>query len=257
MATLKLVQVLITVFTNETNAKTLRDYIKGCIDKGSVADLFKDPKILTAFYASGTLAYEALRDAIIAHTNSPSVDNENIMKDKMALAVLWLRSYASQVQVISNASTNCTTREEAATNIGLSYLTAQKLDSTSKGKPETAAIMAKYLGDGVIEITITNGSTFEAEGLNIIAVGVPPVTEPATPNPVITLSNGQISVSCKVAVQMYAKTLVGKGGRGRNAKLSGMNIYPSYLVGLYSHNGNNNISDMSNIVLVTLITPTE
>ena len=38
MATLKLVGVLITVFTNETNAKTLRDYIKGCIDKGWISE---------------------------------------------------------------------------------------------------------------------------------------------------------------------------------------------------------------------------
>src|SRR5665213_2235494 len=252
MATLKLVPILITVFTNETNAKTLRDYIKNCIDKGSAADLFKDPKITTAFYALGTTAYTALRDAITAHDENNSTDNENIVKDKMALAVLWLRGYATQVQAISNLPLNCTTREEAATNIGLSNLTAQKLTSSSKGDPETAVITATYLGGGIIEIIITDGVTFEAGSINVVAVGVPPITDPATPNPVISLLNGQITVTSKVGVQMTTKSLLGKG---KKIKISGMNTCPSYLVGLYSQNGNKQISELSNIVLETLITP--
>ena len=252
MATLKLVMVLITVFTEETDAKTLRDYIKNCYDKGTVATLFKDPNITAAFYALGLIAYEALRDAITAHDLNQSEDNENIMKDKMALAVLWLRSYASQVQVISNLPANCTTREEAATNIGLSYLTAQKLSSSTKGQPETAVITAKYLGDGIIEVIIVNGISFNPSSINIIAVGVPPVTDPATPNPVITLNDGQVIVTCKVAVPMISKSLSGKG---KTQTLSGMNTCPSYLVALYSQNGAKLISFLSNIVLVTLITP--
>jgi len=253
MALLKLVTVIITIFTRETNHFKLRDYIKNCIATGSIADLFKDPKILAAFYAAGTFAYNALKGAIDVWELDQTEDNLKIVKDKMALAVIWLRGYASQVQVIANDPANCTTREEAATNIALSFLKAQKLTKTKKGNPDSPAFSAS-ITNGVINIKITNGPAYKPTTINFIAVPVPPVTVPATPLPVVTLdrANGQVSVASKVGIKTVTKSVSGKG---QSAKIANMNYSPSYNLYSYAMNGNKQISDLSAPILVTIIDP--
>jgi hypothetical protein len=206
MATLKLVLVLITKFTSERDQDKLKDYIWNCLLLGMAAPLYESPAILAAFYASGNDAYDALALANSNYDANVTPENLKIVKAKMALVVLWLRSYASQVQVIANLPANCTTREEAAINIGLSYLTAQKLTASKKGTPQIPSLTGKNIGIGTIEVAVTNTVDFNPSSINFIAVEVPetPVTIPPSPfipPAVVVLTAGQLTVSSTVAVQ--------------------------------------------------------
>ena len=253
MATLKLVTVLIGVFTKEKHGPTLRDYIQECIAIGSVSTLFLNPAITTAFYAAGTVAYGALALAITNYSNNITTENLKIVKAKMALVVVWLRSYAAQVQVIANLPINCTTRLEASNNILASYLTPAKLISTRKGNPDAPLFNAKFV-DGIIVVNITNGKTYHPASITIIAVAVPPVTVPATPNPTVTLvqSTATVSIVSKVGVHTISKSFSGKGTSG---KIAGATLSASYNLVAYAQNGNKQCSLLSAPVLVTIITP--
>jgi len=252
MATLKLVKVKITEFTDETNAEVLNQYLWDCLTDGMGSTLYGSPAILAAFYTAGNDAYDALALAITNYEDNQNPTNNGIVKDKMALVVLWLRGYASQVQVIANLPINCTTREEAATNIRLSHLTPQELASTAKGNPATPEFTAS-IANGVISIKITNIHTYKPTNIIFVVTAVPPVTTPATPNPVVVLdkANAQVSIVSKVAVQAVVKSISGKG---TSAKIANMNTSPSYNIQAYAQNGNKQISDLSAPVLVTIIT---
>ena len=252
MSIAKIVKVIITIFTTETNAEVLRDYLWDCLTMGMAAVLFENPHILTAFYTAGNDAYDALALAISNWETSPTTNNKNIVKDKMKLVVIWLRGYASQVQTIANDTTNTTTREEARTNIGLSFLTAQELTPAKKGNPATPEFTAS-ITNGVISINITNGPAYKPTNIIVVVTAVPPVTSPATPNPVVTLdkSNAQVSVTSKVAVQAVVKSISGKG---TSLKIANMNTSPSYNIQAYAQNGNKQISNLSAPVLVTIVT---
>src|ERR1017187_217238 len=143
MALLKLVAVVISIFTQEKNGPKLRDYLWNCLTDGMASILFSDPHILAAFYAAGNTAYEALALAITNFETNNSSGNRRIMNAKMALAIIWLRSYATQVQIISNLPANVVTRQDAADNITTSFLTPQKLVKTSKGDPEVPVIVGE------------------------------------------------------------------------------------------------------------------
>jgi len=252
MAALKLVAVLIGIFTREKDGPKVRDYLWNCLTDGMASTLFCDPHILAAFYAAGNTIYDALALAVTNYETNDSSGNHRIMKAKMALAIIWLRSYAAQVQVIANDPAHCTTRQDAADNISTSFLTPQKLVSTSKGVPATPVITAKFAGEGVIEVTITNGPTFKPSSINVVVAGVPVVTDPLAPLPVIALADGQITVTSKVSVPVTTKSVSGKG---RSAKMTSMNKCTSYLVAVYAQNGNKLISLLSNVVLVTIVIP--
>ena len=101
--------------------------------------------------------------------------------------IKWLIIYTSKVEPIANADANRTTRKEAFLNIILSGLMPQKLGRSDKGNPETPVITASYVGDGIIEIEITNGKEFDPSSITIIAIEVPPVTDPATKKPILKI----------------------------------------------------------------------
>ncbi len=135
----------------------LLECIRDCISKGILAALFMDPHILALFYTEGTDAADALYDAIEVYKKAPITANLEIVEAKMALVIIWLDSYADQVETISNAPANRTTREEAAANILGSNLTPQKLKSTDKGIPADPSFTVKNIGNGAAEIEVVNG----------------------------------------------------------------------------------------------------
>src|ERR1035437_5205638 len=102
MATLKLVAVIISIFTQEKRGDVLRDYLWECLVYGMASTMFGSPNILAAFYTAGNDAYDALALAVYNWEHAPTEDNLRIVKDKMALVVLWLREYARQVTIIAN-----------------------------------------------------------------------------------------------------------------------------------------------------------
>ena len=137
MATLKKVKVKRTVYTNQKNSSNVKQYIIDCVGMGSVADLYSNPDIPTAYYNLGTGAATAIQTAINDWKQAPTKGNLDIIDDKVVLGKAWLDGYADRVEPIANLDANRTTRQEAATNIALSFLTPQKLVSTAKGVPET------------------------------------------------------------------------------------------------------------------------
>ena len=97
MVTLKDVKVLLSAFTEIEAAKDMRQYVIDCVATGSVATLYANPNILTAFYDEGTQKAVDIQTAIDTHALIPTKSNEKAIKDKMALAVLWLKKYAGKV----------------------------------------------------------------------------------------------------------------------------------------------------------------
>ena len=241
------VGILISDFTDETNPEALRDNLWNCLELGMAAPMYENPHILTAFYTAGNFAYDALALAISNHEEVPTDDNELIVKAKMALAVIWLRSYANQVFLIANDSTNCTTRDEAVININASGLTAQKLTQTKKVKPEKLVLLGKNLGTGIGQIKIVNDNPFVVRSSVFILVSKPPVTSPPTPDAVVSIVNGQFNVAATYAYQLSLLVLDGKGRIATFNNLIPAQGYNGYG---FSKNGNKLIGDLSDPVLV-------
>lgn len=239
MASLKLVAVLITAFTKIKEPAKMAAYIWGCMTDGMASTLYASPAIIAAFYTAGNNAWAALDLAISNHNSTPTPNNLKIVKAKMALVVIWLKSYASQVQVIANLPINATTREEVVINIGNSYLTAQKLTRTTKGDPQVPALIGKNIGTSTIEVEVTNSIEFNPTSIVFIAVEVPvtPVTDP--PSPVappaeVDLTNGQLTVTSTVAVQTATISLTGKG---RIVTFTALKPGVQYAIYAYTMNG--------------------
>ena len=251
MATIAIVRVLLTKFTkliDGREGRELADYLWGCLTDGMAAVLYENPHILTAFYTEGNDAWDALDLAIRNWQAAPTENNLNIVKDKMALAVLWLRSYAAQVQVIANLPANCTTREEARTNIGLSFLTAQKLSNTSKGDPVTPEVTGKNLSTGKAQIKIINTIDFDPRCSIFILVSKAPLTEPHTDDAIVELDEkGQIKISAAYDVEVF---MIHLDGKGRTANFQGLTPAWGYDGYCFSKNGNKNISELSEPVVV-------
>ena len=254
MATLKLVAVLISIFTKETDGAKLRDYISQCLTKGMASILFASPAILAAFYTAGNDAWEALATAVSNWEDNKSPENLKIVKDKMALVVIWLRSYAIQVQNIANLPANCTTREEAATNIIASYLTPQKLTKAAKGDPEVPIVTGKRGTDvGAIDIEVMNhGVGFKPTSIIVFVVllAETPVTVPVTPpipDPTVSLTAGQVLVTSTVATQIATISLDGKG---KFISFAGLMSGRRYAIYAYTKNGKKQISTLSAVIIV-------
>lgn len=212
--------------------------------------LYAVPNIHGTVYVDGLDATDALALAIKNYNKNKNTDNLNIVKDKMALLVLWLTIFSKLVVKIANDEANCTTREEASTNIGLSGFEPHKLSQAKKGNPDDPIITAYYAGDGIIEIKVVNGKSFDASSITVIAVEVPPVKDPVTPLPKISIEDNQVTVTSKVAVKVVTKTISGKE---RIMKLNKMNTHAAFNVCIFCQNGNQQISKLSNVVLVEIM----
>ncbi len=254
MARIKKVLVL-RDYVEITNHQELLDFINQCISKGLLAALFMNPNILTAFYTSGSTAAAALLLAINNYKASPIKANLDIVEAKMALVVIWLDSYSDQVETISNAPANRTTREEAGANIELAGLQHQALTATKKGTPVTPTFTAKNTGGGGnAEIEVTNGKTVKPNLTHFILVEIPVGTDPVTHEPILPAvvslrANGQISVSCTVPVRVETIAMAGKG---KITKISHLATGISYNVYGITKNGKTLISALSAAVLLKM-----
>ncbi len=106
---MKEVLILRSEFIGIGKAKDLKFYISGCINKGSAADLYKNPFIDTAFYNAGRFAETELQNSMDVYGKVKTTDNNNIVSDKIGLAVIWINAYADKVDIIANTDANRTT----------------------------------------------------------------------------------------------------------------------------------------------------
>src|SRR5665213_462921 len=186
------VGIITTDYSKISDPAELKQYILDRVSQGSGSIMFGGINIPPAEYLAGTSAAGAIGTAITNRSGNPSIPNKRAVIDKMALGVEYLDGLAALTIPIANLPANATSREEAATNITVIGFTPEKLTSSSHGIPPTATFTATYVGNGIIDIEITNGVDFEPVAVNIVAVALPPITNPVTPPPVITLINGQI-----------------------------------------------------------------
>lgn len=249
---LQYVYIKRTIYSDITDGATMRQYVLDRISNSASSLLYGVPAIATGVYTAGTAVAAAIQTAITNYGLNETKVNFDIIKAKIALAIIWLDSLTMLVEPIANNPLNCSTREEAAINIEIAGFKAEKLIAGSKGVPDTALFTAEYVGNGIIDVDIANGADFNPTNVIIIAISIPPITTPPTPLPTITLVNGQAIVVSKAGVTVISKTLSGKG---RTVKLYGMDTCSSWMIYIYCMNGNKLISLLSTTVPVNLIAP--
>ncbi len=237
----------LTVFTVIEKPLTVKQYITDSVATGSAAVLFKNPFIATAFYTLGTAAAADIQTAVDDYTLAPTTGNEGTILDAIVAGKSWLKLYAGKVETISNTDANRSTREEAATNITNSFLTPQKLANASKGTPETPVLTGSNVGAGKMKVKIINGETFLPNRTNFLAVQLPESTTRDTPDPVVTLVNGQLKV---VSVGACECITLCASGKGRVATLTASNTGSRYAVYAYAQNSKKFLSDLSEVIIV-------
>ena len=248
MSTLKIVEVKISKFTKERNATALLKIGQKCFDDGSDSVLFGVPNISLIDYAEGTFAIEALDESINIHDDAPTSINLGIVKNKMALLVLWLIDFAGQVVVIANNPLNCTTLQEAGTNIGIAGLSYRKIGKSSTGKPIQIALTGGNIGTGVAQVEVVPDVDFGPKSTTFIAVSKAPITNPPTPDALVTLDeDGQLSVLAYYVFQIFIVTVEGKGRFAKFKKLTPALGYNSYA---FSKNGNKLFGKLSKMPLL-------
>ncbi len=253
MSLLKLVLVKISIFMIITKASIMRQYLLDCVSAGSASTLYANPAITTAFYTSMTNAAAAIQTAVTVCAANNTKANRDAIKDAIAAGKVVAASYASQVQVIANLPINAATREAAKTNIEQSHLTAQKLNQTTIGIPETPVLTGENNGIGKIKVKVTNpGVSYDPKTIIFVAVSLPivPVTVPPTPppaDPVVTLIAGQVMVKTSVACEVITIT---QDGKGREVDLVGLTAGTRFSISAYTKNGNKLVSVLSNAIIV-------
>ncbi len=233
--TLKQVKVKRTVYGDNRNPSEVKQYIGNCVDTGSIATLFKNPGIITAFYTEGSNAEAAIQAAIDAHGITPTTANKNTINDKVTLGKLWLDNYSSQVEVISNDDANRTTRVEAATNISHSYLTPQKLNATKKGIPQVPIVTISNVGAGKADARIINGVDYQPSQTTYILVEV-------AAGAAISISGGQLIIELAHAGQVIVTTAARKG---KFTHFTGLKLGITYELYAYAQNGKSQVSALS------------
>jgi len=240
--TLREVLVYRSTYKEETNPSVLKEYIYACNAMGSVAALFENPAIPTLFYTSMKDAADAIGTAQNVYNLAPTKGNLGLIKLRMDDGVIVLDSYADQVEVIANASDNRSTREGASVNIKLSYLTPYKLDATPKGKPDQPVMVGSHVTLGEVAFEVTNHGDTAPTQTTFILVQLPPVTDPVTPDPVVSIVNGMPKVVFSGPGEMFTQTLVGWGKHTSFKNLIFGGKYKGYAV---SQNGKKQVSDLS------------
>ena len=245
--TLKDVEVKVTVFTTIEKPADLGEYIVDCVEMGSNSDLYSDPSITAVFYGKGTDCGANIQFAITAEKQSPTEGNKLAVTNQMALGVLWLKSYSSQVEVLANLPANRTTREQAAENITHSFLSYQQLETVPKGDPESPVFTVESLGSGNFKVTIVNGATYTPSRTNLIAIEMPPATVPPTADPVVALAGNQMRVQLGCAAEVVTNSLSGKG---RSTIINVLNTSSKFIIYGFSQNGNKQVSKISAGIIV-------
>ena len=247
MAAIKKGKVKRTIYREERNHNVLKGLMTNYLAAGKAALLFKDPHILAAFYILGDAALLALSTAITDYNNSTNGGNIDTVRDKMALVVIWMDSYADQAEVIANDPLNRTTQAEAITNLGLAGLPTQKAAGTTKGKPLRSTLIGEKIPGGKIKVSITNAHTNVYTSLTLIAVSVPPVTEPPVASAVVAITGDQFGITCAAPIHVISKTVK---GHPTELTLVGANPLMSYNLYVITQNGIKLVSDISLVITV-------
>ena len=231
-----------TGYKTETNPGTLKEYIYDCKGMGSVADLYKNTAILTAFYTSMQDAGDEIDAAVRVHHLAPTPGNLGLIKLRMEDGVRILDSYADQVETIANDPANRDNREEAFVNIQLSFLTPYKLDASPKGIPDKPVLVGKHVTLGEVLIEVTNHGDTPPSQTTFFLLELPPVTDPVTPDPEVTIDNGIAHVKFYAAGEMFTQTVI---GRGKNTTFTGLKFAGKYKGFAVSQNGKKQVSEIS------------
>jgi hypothetical protein len=245
------VDILRTDYSEITDPTEMIQYVTNRVNAGKNSVLYAIPNIGAAVYNAGTSAAAAIQTAIDKYGLAPTKGNAGIIKNKVALAIKWLDSLVALVVPIANDPANCDTRDEAATNISIIGFTPEKLFFSSKGTPQTMKFTATYVGGGIVELDIIMPPDFNPTTITVVAVAIPPVTDPPTPLPKVSLVNGQVLITAKVFVASFTKTITGKG---KSLKLSKMDTCANWNIYMYCQHGNTQISLLSVAVPVSLLT---
>ena len=245
---LKIVKVKRGTFTLMQNAGDVRDYIDNCVGMGSTAVLYKNPAIATAFYNQGIAASDAITQALKDYKQVPTTGNLGLIADAKADGIIWLEGYADKVEEIANADANRSTREQAHTNIQLSFLTPQKLASSSKGIPETPTIQGTITGPKTVLIEVTNGESYIPSQTNFLLVELPAFTSLDSPDPVVELIDGQLNVKGATG-EVITKSVSGKG---KSTKIKFSNPAARYAGYSYAQNGKKLVSDLSAVIIIKM-----
>ncbi len=219
-------------------------YIKKLTDTGMASTLYASPHIASAVYVAGELAHDELEHSITEFNVTPTKANKNIIIGKMETVVEWNNQYADLVIPIANNPAICATRQDAFTNILLSGLTPQKLEPESKGIPKIAVLAASNIGTGSIEVKVTNLKEVNAETIVYVAIAVPPVTDPPTPEAVIDVIDRQLVIKGLV---MHMAT-ISTTGKAASVIFSALISGAQYRIACYSMNGKKQVSKISAVI---------
>ncbi len=245
---IKYILILRTTYSIITNGKVMRDLINETIAIASIAELYINPNIPTAYYTEGTAVAGAINTAILVHNGAPSPANNDVIQDKVALGVIWMDGLADLVEVIANADANRSTAEEASTNIKLANMVPQKLTQTAKGTPVTPVIEAENVGTGKVAVkNVTPHGDDVPDETFFMAIEMPAVTVPVTPDPIPSITLGQFKVILAAAAEINTINCTGKG---RTITFNNLKPGVGYMIIAYTKNGNKFISELSNIVYV-------
>ncbi len=236
MPTIKNVKVKRTIFTKlKKNPDSVKIYIDGCKATGSSAALYSNPAITTSFYTAGVTASNNINTAKTEYSKSPTKGNRDTWLTKGQEGIDWLNSYSDKVEVIANDDANRDTREEAAANIGLSYLTSQKLKADNKGIPAQPLLAAENAGTGNIKVQVLNGTDYKPSQTTFIAIESSSIATISLDGPVL-----KIEFSSGGSVKTVAAN-----GKGRYILFTGLKPGADYDVYAYAQNGKKQIGKLS------------
>ena len=197
-------------------------------------------------YDDGNKVSADITAAIAVYTLSKTEANLEQIAIKRTAGITWLEKFSTLVEPIANSNDNRSTREMAYANIMLSNLTPQKLVNSTKGKPEMAVLTGTICGAYEMLVEITNGESYAPTLTNIVLVQLPAFTTEATPNPVVTLIDGQLVV--KGATGEIITKLI--SGKGKSLKIKFSVTGSRYAVYGYGQNGNKLIGNLSAEIIV-------
>ena len=239
---LKKILVRRMVYTRIYNSLEIMQYIIACIGAGSGSDLYQNPNIATTVYDEGLDAADAIQNAVNKHTLKPTKGNFKAIKTSIISGKGWLNKYADSVEVIANADANRNTLEEASGNILHSFLSSRKVGKSKKGNPQKPVLTWKAIGEGNIDVEITNGKGFNATQTNFILVD-------SSMNATVSLMNGELIIESEKIGPIRFKSAYGKGRFVHFLRLKTGKDYDLYA---YSQNGNSQFSELSTKRVVSL-----
>lgn len=231
-----------SIYKDETNPGTLKEYIYAAKAMGSAAVLYENPNILTAEYTAMKNAADAIGAAQDVHHLAPTKGNLGLIKLRMDDGVGALDSYADNVEGIANDPLNRSSREGAFVNIQLSYLTPYQLDFAFKGNPDQPILTGKHVTLGEVAFEVTNHGDTAPTQTTFILVQLPPVTDPVTPDPEVSIVNGMPKVKFYGPGEMFTQTVHGWGKHTSFKNLIFAGKYKGYAV---SQNGKKQVSPLS------------